>query len=81
MKYYVINSSPRKNYNTSQLLDKVTEGINDTLKDKTENVEIERVNLYDLKYTGCRSCFLCKQKDGPFSIDYFYGLPYGTPVC
>ena len=25
MKYYVINSSPRKNYNTSQLLEKVVE--------------------------------------------------------
>lgn len=66
MKYYVINSSPRKNYNTSQLLEKVVEGIKDTLKDKTDDVQIEMINLYDLEYTGCRSCFLCKQKEGPF---------------
>ncbi|RAP49438.1 MAG: hypothetical protein BZ136_03310 [Methanosphaera sp. rholeuAM74] len=66
MKFYIINSSPRKGYNTSQLLDKAVEGINDTLNDTSNEVKIEKIDLYDLQYTGCRSCFLCKQKDGPF---------------
>jgi multimeric flavodoxin WrbA len=66
MKFYLVNSSPRKKYNTSQLLDKVAEGIKDTLKDKVADVQIEKIYLYDLNYTGCRSCFLCKQKEGPF---------------
>ena len=66
MKYYIINSSPRKKYNTSQLLEKAAQGIKDTLKDKNEDINIETINLYEYNYTGCRSCFLCKQKDGPF---------------
>ena len=66
MKYYLINSSPRKKYNTSKLLEKAGKGIKDTLKDKNEDITIETINLYEYNYTGCRSCFLCKQKDGPF---------------
>ena len=38
MKYYIINSSPRKKYNTSQLLEKAAQGIKDTLKDKNEDI-------------------------------------------
>ncbi len=66
MKFYIINSSPRKNNNTKELLNKAVEGIKDTLKGKVDDVTIETVDLYDLNYTGCRSCFMCKQKDGPF---------------
>ncbi len=68
MKFYIVNGSPRKNYNTGQLLDKTVEGIKDTLKSQVpdEEIEIERIDLYSLNYTGCKSCFLCKQKDGPF---------------
>ena len=68
MKFYAINSSPRKNYNTAKLLDQTVAGITDTLGKKLpdEDIEVEIVNLYDLNYSGCRSCFLCKQKDGPF---------------
>lgn len=66
MKFYIINSSPRKNNNTKELLNKAVEGIKDTLKGKVDDVTIETVDLYDLNYTGCRSCFMCKQKDSPF---------------
>lgn len=45
MKYYIINSSPRKKYNTSQLLEKAAQGIKDTLKDKNEDISIETINL------------------------------------
>ena len=37
MKFYIVNASPRKNYNTSKLLDKVAEGIKDTVSDKVSD--------------------------------------------
>lgn len=45
MKFYIVNGSPRKNYNTGQLLDKTVEGIKDTLKSQVpdEEIEIERM--------------------------------------
>lgn len=60
MKVYAINGSPRKNKNTATLLDKVLEGV------KTANpaAVTERIDLYDLQFTGCRSCFACKVKGG-----------------
>ncbi|MBU3199230.1 NAD(P)H-dependent oxidoreductase [Clostridium estertheticum] len=62
MKIYAINGSPRKNNNTATLLKKALEGVKESVKD-TE-VETEIINLYDLKYTGCTSCFACKMNDG-----------------
>ncbi|MCC8021949.1 MAG: flavodoxin family protein [Akkermansia sp.] len=62
-KVYAINGSPRKNKNTAALLDKVLEGAKDAHSPGT--VGTERVNLYDLQYTGCKSCFACKLKNGP----------------
>ena len=61
-KVYAINGSPRKNKNTATLLDKVLEGVKDAFE--TGMVETERINLYDLQFTGCKSCFACKLKDG-----------------
>lgn len=61
-KVYAINGSPRKNKNTATLLDKVLEGVKDTFA--PGEVMTERINLYDLHFTGCRSCFACKLKDG-----------------
>ena len=60
-KVYAINGSPRINWNTSILLDKVLEGVKEIFPD----AETERIDLYKLKYTGCTSCFACKMKDGP----------------
>jgi multimeric flavodoxin WrbA len=62
MKVYVINGSPRKNKNTATLLQKALDGVKESVKD-TE-VETEIINLYDLNYTGCKSCFACKRLDG-----------------
>lgn len=59
MKVFAINGSPRKNNNTATLLKKALEGVKESVKD-TE-VETEIINLYDLKYTGCKSCFACKR--------------------
>jgi len=58
MKVIAINGSPRKNWNTGTLLSKVLEGA------ASQSAETELVNLYDLQYKGCTSCFSCKKIDG-----------------
>jgi multimeric flavodoxin WrbA len=56
MKIIAINGSPRKNCNTAKLLKKALEGA------KSKGADTELINLYDLNYKGCNSCFLCKIK-------------------
>jgi|LAHS01.1.fsa_nt_gb multimeric flavodoxin WrbA len=51
-----INGSPRKNKNTAQLLLKAMEGA------QAAGAQTEFINLYDVKYRGCMSCFACKLK-------------------
>lgn len=62
MKVYAINGSPRRNRNTAKMLDKVLEGVKAGFPD----AEVERINLFDLKFTSCKSCFACKRKDERF---------------
>jgi multimeric flavodoxin WrbA len=62
MKVYAINGSPRKNQNTATLLQKALDGVKESVKDK--EVETKIINLYDLNFTGCISCFACKRLDG-----------------
>ncbi|SNS40704.1 Multimeric flavodoxin WrbA [Anaerovirgula multivorans] len=62
MKVYAINGSPRKNKNTATLLQKALDGVKESAKDK--EIETEIINLYDLNYTGCISCFACKRLGG-----------------
>lgn len=59
MNVIAINGSPRKNWNTAQILKSALEGAREA------GAETELVNLYDLAYTGCKSCFACKRVDGP----------------
>ncbi len=61
MKFYLINGSPRKKRNTVQIIEKIGEGIKETLG---EIATIEKINIYDLNYTGCKSCFSCKRLGG-----------------
>ena len=58
LKALFINGSPRKQWNTAQLLQKALEGARDG------GAETEMVNLYDrdMNYKGCMSCFACKVK-------------------
>lgn len=56
-KIVILNASPRKNWNTAQLLKSAMAGAEST------GAEVEYINLYDLKFTGCRGCMLCKRKD------------------
>ena len=59
MKVMAFNGSPRKTWNTATLLAKALEGA------ASKGAETKLVHLYDLKFTGCKSCFACKTKDGP----------------
>ncbi len=56
MKVIAINGSPRKSWNTATLLEKALEGARST------GAETETINLYDIDYKGCRSCFTCKRE-------------------
>jgi multimeric flavodoxin WrbA len=62
MKVYAINGSPRKNKNTATLLQKALDGVKESVVGKEIKTEI--INLYDLNYTGCKSCFACKRLGG-----------------
>ena len=57
MKTIVLNASPRKGWNTAKLLKSAADGARDA------GAEVEYIDLYDLNFTGCRSCMLCKRKD------------------
>jgi len=56
MKTIVINASPRKNWNTAQLMKSALEGA------KSVGAETEYIDLYDLSFRGCMSCLACKRK-------------------
>ena len=56
MQTIVLNASPRKAWNTAKLLKSAAEGA------KSAGSEVEYIDLYDLNFTGCRSCMLCKRK-------------------
>ncbi len=63
MKVMAFNGSPRKRkWNTVTLLENALKGAGSV------GAETELVQLYDLKYSGCISCFTCKKisrkKDG-----------------
>jgi len=58
MKVLAINGSPRKKWNTAMLLEKALEGAS------SQGAETELIHLYELKFTGCVSCFACKMKGG-----------------
>ena len=57
---FIINGSPRKNYNTAALLHAFADGA----REANAEVEVTEVNLYDLHFTGCRECYACKLRDG-----------------
>ena len=56
MKTIVLNASPRKNWNTAQLLKEAAKGA------ESAGAEVEYIDLYDLDYNGCHSCLACKRK-------------------
>ncbi|MGB9978917.1 flavodoxin family protein [Methanobacterium sp.] len=56
MNLIAINGSPRKKWNTAMLLENALEGA------ESQGAETELINLYDLNFKGCKSCFSCKTK-------------------
>lgn len=54
-KVVIINGSPRKKWNTAQLLKKFKEGMGSAF-------HFTEFNVYDYQFTGCCSCFACKLK-------------------
>lgn len=58
MKALAVNGSPRKKWNTAMLLERALAGA------ESKGARCEMVHLYDLAYTGCRSCFSCKLLNG-----------------
>ena len=59
MKVIGINGSPRKRWNTATLVQDALDGAAEA------GAETELVNLYDLDFRGCTSCFSCKRVDAP----------------
>ncbi len=57
MKTIVINASPRKKWNTAEVMEMAQKGA------ESVGAETEYINLYDLVFKGCRSCLICKQKE------------------
>lgn len=55
-KVIILNGSPRKIFNTAQLLKEVQKGA------ESIGAEVEYFNLYDYNFLGCRSCFACQRK-------------------
>lgn len=56
MKTILINASPRKNWNTAQLVKEAMKGA------EAAGAEVEYIDLYDLQFNGCMSCMACKAK-------------------
>lgn len=59
MKLVAINGSPRKTWNTADLLGACCDMA------VAEGVDTALIHLCDLKYSGCRSCFACKRIGSP----------------
>ncbi len=62
MNLVAINGSPRKNGSSAALLKSWVDGA----KSACPGIGIQWVDLYALSFTGCRSCFACKRKNGKF---------------
>jgi multimeric flavodoxin WrbA len=88
MKIIGINGSPRKDWNTFLLVEEALKGA------ASKGAETELINLYDMRFRGCISCFECKRKGGNIGRCGFYdelnpvltrigssgGLILGSPV-
>ncbi len=55
-KVVILNGSPRKNFNTAKLLQEAKKGA------ESAGAKVEYINLVDINFKGCMSCFACKRK-------------------
>ena len=56
-KVIILNTSPRKNFNTAKVLKEAQKGA------ESVGAEVEYINLFDIDFKGCRSCYACKIKN------------------
>ena len=56
MKTIVINASPRRKWNTAQLMKEAAKGA------ESVGAEVEYIDLYKLDLHGCMSCLICKKE-------------------
>lgn len=61
MQILVINGSPRKDGNTSRLMDLIVKSAAEARPDVT----VRRFDLNDLWFKGCQGCMGCKQESAP----------------
>ena len=61
MKIYAVNGGPRKKHNTGKLLQAALDAA---AASGAGTVETEMINVYDLEFQGCTSCFACKRLGG-----------------
>lgn len=59
MKVIAVNGSPRKGWNTAQMLKSALEGA------ESAGAEVKYYDLCDMKFTGCKGCCACKLKGNP----------------
>lgn len=57
IKALFVNGGPRKRNNTAQMLENALKGAQEA------GAQCEMVNLYDLDFKGCKSCFACQLKN------------------
>lgn len=55
-KVVILNCSPRKNFNTAKMLKEALKGA------ETAGAKVEYIDLVDMNFKGCMSCFACKRK-------------------
>ncbi len=55
-KIIILNCSPRKNFNTAKLLKEAQRGA------ESIGAETEYIDLYNINFKGCLSCFACQRK-------------------
>lgn len=58
MRVIGICGSPRRNGNSAAMLESALAGA------AANGGEVERIDLFDLRYSGCQSCFACKRLGG-----------------
>lgn len=59
MRIVVINGSARRNMNTAALIEHAAKGAASI---GGSNSQVETLQLYPMKYSGCISCLMCKKK-------------------
>ena len=61
-KIMIIDGGPRKNMSTADMIEAFMKGAQSV----SDTIEVKHIRLYDIDYTGCRSCLLCQLKNSKY---------------